>query len=61
LGNYQWLRKGEQRDSLWVWLWQRSTLTKATYAIDPAVEINLYRHVDMQSGGEILFTASFPH
>jgi hypothetical protein len=55
------LRKGEQCDSLWVWLWQRSTLTKATYIIDPAVEISLYRCVDMQFGKEILFTASFPH
>jgi len=36
-------------------------LSKPTYAIDLAVEISLYRRLDMQSGGEILFTAGFRH
>jgi len=36
-------------------------LSKTTYVIDPAVEISLYRRLDMQSGGEILFTAGFWH
>jgi hypothetical protein len=36
-------------------------LSKTTYAIDLAVEISLYRHLDMQSGGEILITVGFRH